>query len=97
MFKDLFTHYSSTTHQSQVLKKMDDVIPTEIIWIYPNQQILVNREICAMLTARTAAFNVSKANSDDTMHTRRAGTSSGNPLGIQKDNTDSNWNHNTTA
>ncbi|XDV45658.1 hypothetical protein PO909_013718 [Leuciscus waleckii] len=40
-----------------IRKCVEDVVPTKIIRIYPNQKPWINSEVCAALNSRTFAFN----------------------------------------
>ena len=74
MFKDSSTQDSSINIQEYALsvtgvirKCVDDVVPTITVQTYPNQKPCMNGDICSMLRARTAAFNVGRMNLDDSV------------------------------
>ena len=48
-----------------IRKCVDDIVPTITFRTYPNQKPWMNGEIHSMLRDQTAAFNVSRTNSDD--------------------------------
>ncbi len=53
----------SDTIMCFIRKCVEDVVPTKIIHIYPNQEMWINRDVRAALSARTSAFK--SGNTDD--------------------------------
>jgi hypothetical protein len=74
MFKDSSIQDSSmnieeyTSTVTGFLRKCVDVVPTITIRTNPNQKPWMNRYVCTMLRARTAAFHVSRTNLDNAQH-----------------------------
>ncbi len=74
-----------------IRKCREDVVPTKIICIYPNQKLWINSDVRSALSARTSAFK--SGNTDDQ---NKPVTISGDPSKQPNDNIKTKLKNNST-